>query len=97
MTMITAAGRIMNIQTGMAESLTCGSALSPADLLKLQAWFSPLFPVGAFSYSHGLEWVVESGEVRSARSLAGWIDGVLRHGAGRSDSILLCATWRAVA
>src|SRR3546814_2369592 len=96
MVMVTATGRIMNIHTDMAEWRACGSPLSPADLLKLQAWFSPLFPIGAFGYSHGLEWVVESGEVRSARSLAAWIDGVLRHGAGRSDSILLSATWRAV-
>src|SRR3546814_3180864 len=80
----------------MAEWRACGSPLSPADLLKLRAWFSPVFPSGAFGYSHGVEWVVESGEVRSARSLAAWIDGVLRHGAGRSDSILRSATWRAV-
>jgi urease accessory protein len=96
MIMVTATGRIMNIHTDMTEWLACGSRLSPADLLKLQAWFSPSFPIGAFGYSHGLEWVVESGAARSARSLTGWIDGVLRHGAGRSDSILLCATWRAV-
>jgi urease accessory protein len=35
--------------------------------------------------------------VRDAQSLAAWVGGVLRHGAGRSDAILLCATWRAVA
>jgi Urease accessory protein UreF len=66
------------------------------DLIKLQAWFSPAFPIGAFSYSHGLEWVIETGEVRSERTLMGWIEGVLRHGAGRSDLILVCAMWRAV-
>ncbi|HET6630259.1 MAG TPA: urease accessory protein UreF [Woeseiaceae bacterium] len=92
----TATDQIVNIHTNMAEWLPCGSPLAPADLLKIQAWFSPSFPVGAFGYSHGLEWVVESGEVRHAGSLAAWIDGVLRHGAGRSDAILLCAAWRAV-
>ena len=66
------------------------------DLIKLQAWFSPSFPVGAFGYSHGLEWAIETGDVRSAHALTGWIEGVLRHGAGHSDLILVCAMWRAV-
>ena len=26
-----------------------------AALYRLLAWFSPMFPIGAFSYSHGLE------------------------------------------
>ena len=29
--------------------------LAPAALLKLMTWLSPAFPVGSFSYSHGLE------------------------------------------
>ena len=70
--------------------------LNTHDLIKLQAWFSPSFPIGAFSYSHGLEWAVDTGEVRSASALTCWIEGVLRHGSGRSDSILVCAMWRAV-
>jgi urease accessory protein len=80
----------------MADAQTLGLALSPADLVKLQAWFSPSFPVGAFSYSHGLEWAVQAGDVRSAQSLCGWIEGLLRHGSARSDAIVLCAIWRAV-
>jgi urease accessory protein len=86
----------MSTRTIMAEARALGLALSPAELVKLQAWFSPSLPVGAFSYSHGLEWAVEAGDVRSARSLGGWIEGVLRHGAARSDAIVLCAIWRAV-
>jgi urease accessory protein len=66
------------------------------DLVKLQTWFSPAFPVGAFGYSHGLEWVIETGEVCNAHALAAWIEAVIRYGAGRSDLILVCAMWRAV-
>lgn len=62
----------------------------------LQTWFSPSFPVGAYSYSHGLEWLVESGEVDNPASLRCWVEGVLRHGSGRTDGIMLCAAWRAV-
>ena len=36
-------------------------------LLRLHSWLSPAFPVGAFSYSHGLEWAVEDGWVGIAR------------------------------
>jgi urease accessory protein len=53
--------------------------------------------VGGFSYSHGLEWTVEAGKVRDAATLGDWIEDILRHGAGRSDAILLAETWRAVA
>lgn len=86
----------MNACIDVAEAPAPGPALSPSDLARLQAWFSPSFPVGAFSYSHGLEWVVEAGEVRSAGSLRDWTESVLRYGAARSDAIILCAMWRAI-
>jgi urease accessory protein len=60
-----------------------------AVLLRLLAWLSPAFPTGAFAYSHGLEWAVESGDVRDGATLQEWLEDVLRHGAGRTDAILL--------
>ena len=83
----------MNIH---AELHGAAPSLSHADIAKLQAWFSPSFPIGSFSYSHGLEWVVETDAVRDALALARWIEGILRYGAGRSDAIILGALWRAV-
>ncbi len=59
------------------------------DLVRLLTWLSPAFPTGAFAFSHGLEHAVEAGDVRDAESLRGWLADVLRHGAGRSDLILL--------
>lgn len=58
-------------------------------------WLSPAFPVGAFTYSHGLEWAVEDGTVTSAAALTAWLSDILRHGAGRSDAIVLAAAFRA--
>lgn len=58
-------------------------------------WLSPAFPVGAFTYSHGLEWAVEDGTVTSSGALFVWLSDILRHGAGRSDAILLSAAFRA--
>lgn len=68
-----------------------------ASLLPLLVWASPAFPVGAFAYSHGLEWVAESGRVRDRTSLEGWLGDLLEHGAPRNDAILLAAAWQAVA
>ena len=60
-------------------------------LLTLTQWLSPSYPVGAFAWSHGLERAVARGDVHDAGSLSAWLQGVLAHGAGRSDAILLCA------
>ena len=43
-------------------------------LLRLMAWLSPAFPVGGFSYSHGLERAVHDGLVADSDSLAAWLD-----------------------
>ena len=61
-----------------------------ADALQiLTTWFSPAYPVGAYSYSHGLEWAVEAGWVRDGDGLRRWTADLMHFGAGRSDAILL--------
>jgi urease accessory protein len=62
---------------------------------KLLAWFSPAMPIGAYSYSHGLEHAVEAGLVSDAASLGAYVETALCHGAGQLDATLLCATYRA--
>jgi urease accessory protein len=62
---------------------------------KLQAWFSPAMPIGAYSYSHGLEYAVEAGLVKDAPALRGYVETALRHGTGQLDASLLCAAYRA--
>lgn len=62
---------------------------------RLLAWLSPSFPTGAYAYSHGLEWAIESRDVFDSASLDLWLSDVLRHGAGRSDVILLRHAHRA--
>lgn len=60
-----------------------------ADLLTLVQWLSPAFPVGAYAYSQGLEQAITAGEVKDPESLTDWITGILTHGAGKMDAILL--------
>lgn len=64
--------------------------MSPeAAVYRLLTWLSPAYPVGAYTYSHGLEWAVEAGAVRDRATLVPWLETVLRHGAGWSDAVLL--------
>ena len=48
------------------------NSAEPGDLA-LFLWLSPAFPVGAFAYSHGLEWAVEAGDIVDAVSLRLWL------------------------
>jgi urease accessory protein len=63
--------------------------------LPLLAWLSPAYPVGAYAYSHGLEWAADIGAVADEGALAEWLEDVLTHGAGRNDAILIAAAYRA--
>ncbi len=65
--------------------------------LRLMAWLSPGYPVGAYAYSHGLEAAVEAGNVTDEASLSAWLGDVLEHGAGRNDLILARHAHRAAA
>lgn len=64
-------------------------------LLTLAQWFSPSFPVGAFSYSHGLEWAVHVGDVSTVNDFQTWLSDAITCGSGRNDLILLAETYRA--
>ena len=67
--------------------------LPPLALLRLQSWLSPAFPAGFYSYSHGLEWAVESRDVYDRRTLVEWLGSDLRHGSGRNEAIFFKEAW----
>lgn len=69
--------------------------MDSAALYRLMAWLSPSYPVGAFSYSHGIEWLVESGAIHDKDTLVAWIRDLLVLGSGRNDAILFAESWRA--
>ncbi|MDB5413884.1 MAG: urease accessory protein UreF [Rubritepida sp.] len=66
-----------------------------ADLYRLMAWTSPAYPVGGFSYSHGIEMAVEEGRITDRAALLRYIESVLRSGAGRVDAVLFAHAHRA--
>jgi urease accessory protein len=90
-------GKTAREALGQAVSATAqpASALPPESLRKLLAWLSPAFPVGSYSYSHGLEWAIEDGSVSDGATLAAWLTDILRHGAGHNDAVLFLQAWQA--
>ncbi len=64
------------------------ASLQLARLLQLA---SPALPVGAYTYSQGLEWAVESGVVGDEASAGRWIGDLLQHGIGRYEAPLVFA------
>jgi urease accessory protein len=63
-------------------------------LYRLLAWLSPAYPIGAFSYSHGVETAVEEGFIKDRASLVTWLESVLLLGTGVVDGALFAAAWR---
>ena len=66
-----------------------------AALYRLMTWLSPSFPVGAFSYSSGIEWAVEAGDITDAASLRDWLAAMLTDGSGFCDAVFLAQAHRA--
>jgi urease accessory protein len=94
--------------TGITPMLMTTNSASPparaamtdaeaAALYRLMTWLSPAFPVGGFSYSSGIEWAVEAGDITDAASLKDWLAAILSDGSGFCDGVFLAQTHRAVA
>lgn len=67
------------------------NTLTDKALLKLMAWLSPSFPVGAYAYSHGCEFAVESGQICDYASAQSWTAFILEFGSARIDADLFIA------
>jgi urease accessory protein len=67
-----------------------------AALYRLMTWLSPAFPVGGFSYSSGIEWAVEVGDITDTASLRDWLGAMLADGSGFCDGVFLAQAHRAV-
>ena len=66
-------------------------------LARLLQLASPALPVGAYSYSQGLEWAVEAGKVNDESSALSWIGDQLEWNVGRYEAPMLLrmmAAWR---
>jgi urease accessory protein len=84
----------MRVPIAMPTRNTRTDRLDAAALLRLMTWLSPAYPVGAFSYSSGIEWAVEASDITDAANLQDWLAVMLTDGSGRNDAIFFCHTYR---
>jgi urease accessory protein len=84
---------------GKAAADTAGGAesLEPAALYRLMSWFSASYPIGAFSYSSGIEWAVEAGDITNAATLQSWLAVMIGDGGGFCDAIFFVHAYSAAA
>jgi urease accessory protein len=66
-------------------------------LYQLMSWLSPAFPVGAFSYSHGIEYAVEAGLLKDEETLEAWLRVCLTEELGNVGGAMLRDAYEAVA
>jgi len=60
-----------------------------AALLHLMHLVSPALPVGAYAYSQGLEYAVDSGWLNNDAEMENWLRGVMAFGFGQLDAPVL--------
>jgi urease accessory protein len=62
--------------------------------LRLMAFLSPAFPIGGFSYSHGLERAAHDGLLADADALREWLSALIAFGSGWNDAVLFAEAHR---
>ena len=81
--------------TAVTVTTMTTESVPPDALYRLMTWLSPAYPVGAFSYSSGIEWAVEAGDVTDAQTLCHWLEAMLADGSGMNDGIFFVQAQRA--
>ena len=95
-TTITAIPMLMTTNEPRLDGRSGMTEAELAALYRLLTWLSPAFPVGGFSYSSGIEWAVEAGDITDAASLKEWLAAMLAEGSGFCDGVFLAQAHRAV-
>jgi urease accessory protein len=70
--------------------------LTDNNLLCLLQLASPTLPVGAYSYSEGLETLVENGIINNQESVKHWLEAQLRYGAIRLEAAVMVRAYNCV-
>jgi urease accessory protein len=68
--------------------------LTDSNLLLLLQLSSPALPVGAYSYSEGLETLVENGTIATQDNLKHWLEMELRYGAIRLEAAVMVRAYQ---
>ena len=63
------------------------------ELQLLQSWFSPSFPIGSYSYSHGLESLIEEKIIQNKSDVIEYLTGIIFNGTCKNDVIFIKCTY----
>src|SRR5689334_17391550 len=94
-TAITVTPMLMTTSSAAPPARAAMTDAEAAALYRLMTWLSPAFPVGGFSYSSGIEWAVEVGDIVDTATLADWLEAMLGDGSGFCDATFLVHAYRA--
>lgn len=83
----------MDTSTNGEWELGMGTPM-PHALLSLLQLASPALPVGAYSYSEGLETLVDAGIIHNQHSLGQWLEDSLRYGAIRVEAAVMVRAYQ---
>ena len=77
--------------TGARITMTAtdNTGTAPLARLRLMQLVSPALPIGAFTYSQGLEWAVEAGWVSDVITLTDWLEGLMGDSLGQLELPIL--------
>ncbi len=78
---------------GKGHDHSAAAAPTTDVLYKLLTWVSPSYPIGAYTYSHGLEYAVETGRVSDLTSLFSWLEALIGNGGAWIDAVMLARAW----
>jgi urease accessory protein len=73
----------------------CQGASNSVSLLALWQLISPALPVGAYSYSEGLEWLIEQQIIRDQNTLDHWLRQELQFGSIRVEAAIALRAYQA--
>jgi urease accessory protein len=94
MAITTTTTRMKIASTAKRDGVTTMIDEQPGNILRLMTWLSPAFPVGGFSYSHGLERAVHDGLITDRDTLERWLASLVDIGSGWNDAVLFAEAWR---
>ena len=72
------------------------TAMTPTTLLSLMQLANPTLPVGAYSYSEGLETLMEAQQITDAAALQQWLASELRYGGLKLEGAMVARAYQAV-
>ncbi len=77
--------RMANIHTVTLTVMHTEKILNGLPDLRLMQLVSPSLPIGAFTYSQGLEWAVENSQVKDSDDVYNWMTGLIEDGLSYLD------------